>query len=106
MLSWKTDTGFRWQAGCRMAGYRQWFLHCMDSMTTEMPSAMLANICPVMVSLPMPMINADLAQLCRPVSGRAPDVCSGMVYFREATRFTVSCPLNYKWYPFDIQVKN
>ncbi len=31
------------------------------------------------------------------------DGCTGTVYLRETVRFTASCPLNYKWYPFDFQ---
>ena len=32
------------------------------------------------------------------------DVCSGGVIVLEFTRFEVYCPLDYWWYPFDIQV--
>ena len=31
------------------------------------------------------------------------DVCTGRVYFRAFSRFTVSCHLRYEWYPFDEQ---
>ena len=31
------------------------------------------------------------------------DVCTGTVYFRVFSRFTVSCHLRYEWYPFDEQ---
>lgn len=31
------------------------------------------------------------------------DVCTGTVYFRAFSRFTVSCHLRYEWYPFDEQ---
>ena len=33
------------------------------------------------------------------------DVCTGTVYFRAFSRFTVSCHLRYEWYPFDEQAK-
>ena len=33
------------------------------------------------------------------------DICSGSVNVLEFTRFEVYCPLNYKWYPFDLQVE-
>ena len=32
------------------------------------------------------------------------DICTGTVYLRAFRRFTVSCNLNYEWYPFDEQV--
>ena len=34
------------------------------------------------------------------------DVCTGTVYFRAFSRFTVSCHLRYEWYPFDQQVQS